>query len=247
MDIKKALESVLPDSLVKTVRTRLSRGPFADYKRLSTKDVFAKVYADGIWGRSNDSQQKFFSGTGSHDQAVTSVYVGAVRSFVQSLGFRPAAVDLGCGDFQVGAQLRDLFGTYVACDIVPSLVAFNQARYGDLDVDFRVLDLTADPLPAGDVILLRQVLQHLSNEQIKKVVPKLATRCKYLVLTEHVPEGDDFVANLDMPTGPGIRLGLPSGVVLTEPPFDLQAKQQNVLCEVRESGGVVRTTLFTFA
>lgn len=247
MGIKKVIKSVLPGSLVDAVQTHLSTDPFAAYKRLSTKDVFAKVYADGIWGSSNDPQQKFFSGTGSHDQAMTGVYVGAVRSFVQSLGVRPTAVDLGCGDFQVGVQLRDLFGTYVACDIVPSLVAFNQTRHRDLDVDFRVLDLTADPLPTGDVILLRQVLQHLSNEQIKKVVPKLATSCKYLVLTEHVPEGDGFVANLDMPTGPGIRLGLPSGVVLTEPPFDLEAKQQKVLCEVPESGGVVRTTLFTFA
>ena len=36
----------------------------------------------------------------------------------------------------------------------------------DLDVDFRVLDITSDEIPPGDVCFVRQVLQHLSNQSI---------------------------------------------------------------------------------
>lgn len=245
MGIKRVLKSVLPKRLVDVIQSHRPKSEFAEYEQLSTEDVFKRIYSDGAWGASHDPEQKFFSGSGSHDEAVTAVYVAAVRKFIGSLRHKPSVADLGCGDFHVGAQLRDLCGKYVACDIVPSLVAFNQAKYKHLDVEFRLLNLADDALPIADVIFIRQVLQHLSNDQIKKVAPKLQPSCKHLVLTEHLPESEDFRANIDMPTGPGIRLGLGSGVVITEPPFGLNTKNEQVLCEVREFGGVVRTMLYT--
>jgi Methyltransferase domain len=245
MGIKRALKSVLPKRLVDVIQSHQHKSDFAEYERMTPTDVFTKIYSDGAWGVSHDPEQKFFSGSGSHDEVVTEIYVAAVRRFINSLGYKPAVVDLGCGDFHVGAQLRDLCGKYIACDIVPSLVAFNQAKYKHLNVEFRLLNLADDALPIGDVIFIRQVLQHVSNDQIKKVVPKLQSSCKHLVLTEHLPESEDFRANIDMPTGPGIRLGLGSGVVITKPPFGLEAKKEQVLCEVRKFGGVVKTMLYT--
>jgi hypothetical protein len=154
---------------------------------------------------------------------------------------------LGSGDYTVGEQLRPHCGRYVACDIVPALIQRNKAKFATAQVDFRCIDIIEDDLPDGDIVFLRQVLQHLNNAQISKVVQKLY-RYKFLVLTEHVPTNPAFTPNRDKPTGGGTRLPQASGVVLTEPPFLLRAKSESVICTTNESialrSGIIKTTLY---
>ena len=156
-------------------------------------------------------------------------------------------VDLGCGDFNVGEQLRPYCGRYVACDVVPALIQRNRDKFAGMQVDFRCIDITEDDLPEGDIVFLRQVLQHLSNAQIFKVIKKLY-RYKVLVLTEHVQASPAFLANRDRATGGGIRMPQSSGVVLTEPPFLLRVKSESVICTTNQSfaqyPGLIRTTLY---
>jgi hypothetical protein len=174
-------------------------------------------------------------------------YVGAAGRFLHSLPSPPSVVDLGCEDFNVGAQLRPYCGRYVACDVVPALIQRNKEMYAAVQVDFRCLDIIEDDLPDGDIAFLRQVPQHLNNAQISKVVQKLY-RYKFLVLTEHVPTNRGFPPNRDKATGGGVRLSEGSGVVVTEPPFLLKAKSESVLCATNQSvaqhPGLIKTTLF---
>jgi hypothetical protein len=150
---------------------------------------------------------------------------------------------LDCGDFAVGYLVRPFCRRYIACDIVRGMIDFNKERFANMDVDFRALDLTSHDLPEGDVAFVRQVLQHLSNAQIGRFLAR-ASRYKYLVVTEHVPDGI-FQANADKPAGPGTRVGYPSGVVLTSPPFNLRPASERELCRVKSfDGGVLVTTLY---
>ena len=114
---------------------------------------------------------------------------------------------------------------------------------------FEVLDIVRDPLPEGDVVFIRQVFQHLSNAHIAAVIRKLH-RCPRWIVTEHLPAGSDFVANLDKHPGLNIRLDAPeaggSGVVLTAPPFNIRPAGEQILCEVPSYGGVIRTTAYRF-
>lgn len=208
------------------------------------RELFSRIYREGLWGRSADPDRPFYSGSGSDDRTITSAYVDAVSAFVRSLPRPPSALDLGCGDFHVGRRIRPLCGTYVACDVVPELIEFNRHRYADLDVDFRVLDLSEDPLPPADLVFARQVLQHLSNARIRRFVRGLPGRFTYLVLTEHLPSSPSFPHNIDQPSSHLPRLRRNSGVVLTSPPFELQAIEARTLCEVREGPGIIRTTLY---
>ena len=171
-------------------------------------------------------------------------YVNAVSEFLRGLG-KPDVVDLGCGDFKVGSQIRPLCGRYTACDVVPELIDFNRGAYEQLDVDFRVLDITADALPEGDVVFVRQVFQHLSNAAIAKAMAKIVAHYKYLVLTEHVPALAGFVPNVDIATGAGTRLQIGSGVVLTSPPFNLHAAAERTLSESPQFGDVIRIVVYT--
>ena len=208
---------------------------------------FEEVYRVGMWGRDALATDGYCSGYGSRDVNITGPYVDAIRDFVAGKG-RLDAVDLGCGDFVIGAQLRPLFGRYVACDVAASLIARNNEKFGSRDVDFRHLDITSDPLPEGDIAFCRQVLQHLSNADIRFFVRSLRdSGYRYFVLTEELPIGS-FTPNGDTETGPYVRLdskGNRGGVVLTEPPFDLAVQSAEILCDVSDGRSVYQTIVYT--
>lgn len=247
------LNALLPRKMRLAIReakaeARQAREKAARWKDMTAQQIFTEVYRTGLWGKSEEASQPFYSGTGSHDAKITTPYVDSVGRFLQTLPDKPNVVDLGCGDFNIGRQIRPFCNRYVACDIVPQLIDYNRARYAGLDVDFRVVDLVTDPLPTGDVVFIRQVLQHLSNAQIQKVVARLSSSYDFLVLTEHLPKGNLFAANLDKQTDSETRLdgntGGRSGVVLTKPPFNMTATGERIICESEEYGGVIRTIVY---
>jgi hypothetical protein len=248
--MRELLRKLVPVSLRRARRDFVLRRQWKSFEELPPGEAFRRVYEDGVWGQSPDRGDRFFSGSGSHAPQLVSGYVAAVEAFLRTFPQKPNVVDLGCGDFAIGSQLRPLCGKYIACDVVEPLIARNRERFASLDVDFRRLDIATDPLPAGDVALIRQVLQHLSNKQIMAIVPKLPSTYRHVVVTEHLPVEEGFEPNLDKPAGPHTRLNSgrrPSGVVLTEAPFRLRPTRSSVLSETQDFEGLIRTTLYEFA
>ncbi len=207
-----------------------------------TRDAMSQIYEMNLWGE--DQQSDFYSGIGSHHPKLTEPYVDAVSSFLTSLDSPPVVCDLGCGDFYIGKELVKYSKRYIAIDIVEELIDHNRKEFKEENVEFRCLDIAEDELPIGDCALLRQVFQHLSNHEVKQVVDKLSAY-KYVVLTEHMPEGD-FEPNQDIISGQGIRLKKKSGVDLLAPPFNLKIKGERRLLTqpARQSKGVIVTTLY---
>ncbi len=243
--IRNAVKKILPRALVRAISSYRLRRRIRLYSgRLSNKEVFTKIYKERTWGLPDDPSGEYYSGSGSHDPSVVETYTNAIGQFLRSFEKKPDVVDIGCGDFSVGSRVRPLCGVYTACDIVEPLIAFDKGKYKSLNVDFRVLDITKDSLPAADVIFLRQVLQHLSNAEIMAALPEIAKKYKYLVLSEHLPSSESFTPNLDIPTGPLYRVPINSGVVLTSPPFNLKTKEETVLCQFAEHGGIIKTILY---
>src|SRR5690606_6276338 len=100
------------------------------------------------------------------------------------IGDRPLrVVDLGCGDFSIGRRLLAGAGniTYIGCDIVPELIQAHSAHVNDPRARFQELDIVGNDLPEGDVCLVREVLQHLSNADVSRVLKKLAQYEEVLV------------------------------------------------------------------
>jgi Methyltransferase domain len=243
--MKSTAKRFAPAPLRRLVGEYLAQRWNAKHANSSVEEIFSAIYKERRWEA--NSSDDFSSGTGSRTESVVSPYVDAVRTFLRSLPCPPSAVDLGCGDFKVGAQLRPYCARYVACDVVPALIERNKEKFAAANVDFRCLDIIEGDLPDGEIAFLRQVLQHLSNDQILKVAQKL-NRYKFLILTEHLPANPNFVTNRDKSTGGGIRLSQNSGVVLTAPPFQLKVKSETVLCTTNESigqhQGIIKTTLY---
>lgn len=242
--LKRAAKRCIPDFFLDARRDYLLAKLRKRFSGLSVKEAFTSIYTDRLWGRSEGPNDDFCSGNGSRQRHVVTTYVAAVETFLKSLDSKPNAVDLGCGDFYVGSQIRSHCGRYIACDIVQPLIERNKVKYTGLEVDFRLVDMTTDELPDGEVVFIRQVFQHLSNDLILATVLKISAKYKYLLLTEHVPSAPIFIPNIDKLTGPDTRLTNASGVVLTSPPFNLNVKRAEVLCEVLEGDSVIRTHLY---
>ncbi len=220
-------------------------GPRRKVQFNSNREIFTNVYQNKLWGvASPENESPFYSGPGSSDPQIVDPYVDTVKRFFSNLSTKKKAVDLGCGDFRVGSRIVDSFDSYTACDVVPELVHFNQEYWRHLPVEFRVVDLVKDEIPSGDVLILRQVLQHLSNDDISKFIQLIPRVFSYLLLTEHLPSENDFVANRDKASGTEIRLGIGSGVVLAQPPFNLKFKSETTLLSVPQFGGSIVTTLY---
>jgi hypothetical protein len=208
-----------------------------------TKAAMEQVYAMKLWGGDTSD---FYSGEGSHHPDIVNPYIAVLTSFLGSFKDPISVCDLGCGDFNVGKQLVGYTRKYMAMDIATDLIARNKEKFKEDNLEFHCLDIAMDDLPSGDCAILRQVLQHLSNAEVQRIVSKLY-HFKYVVLTEHVPEGD-FVPNKDIISGQGIRLKKQSGLNLLAPPFDLKVKEEKqLLSQIVPNGkGILVTTLYEF-
>ena len=94
------------------------------------------------------------------------------------------------------------------------------------------------------MVIVKQVFQHLSNDQIAAIVRKLS-QYKTWIISEHVPTGI-FKPNIDELADGDFRMPLNSGIVLTEKPFKVKPRQSVTLCESAEDGGVIRTIAYRF-
>ena len=206
-----------------------------------TKDAMEQVYERKLWGN-NDSA--FYSGIGSHHPDIIRPYIATVSSFLKSFENPITVCDLGCGDFNVGKELVEFTDKYIGVDIVAPLVKHNSEKFVQENLEFYCLDIAVDDLPRGDVVILRQVLQHLSNSEIQSVLKKLSAY-KYFILTEHLPEGD-FVPNKEIISGQGTRLKKQSGVDVLAAPFNFKIKEKKKLLSVLldDRTGVIETSLY---
>ncbi len=212
--IKLMLKRALPRAAVGRYQRWRRRVAQAANAHLAIRDVFRDIYARNEWGGARGA---FYSGTGSEESQATA-YAEAVRKFVLDRGIK-SIVDLGCGDYRVGRMLRSTGVHYSGVDIVPELIERNRALFADQDTAFLCRDLLDEELPDGELCLVRQVLQHLSNAEIAKAVGRLS-RYHYVLITEHYPAPGRLVSpNFDKPHGPDTRVVDGSGVFLDLPPF----------------------------
>lgn len=213
--------AVQSNRIIRAVGNRWQRWQNASfYKRLPVQDAFSSIYQSSAWGSRED--RPFCSGDGSVREDAVGPYCDMVRGFIEG-NYIKRVVDLGCGDFGVGSRIASPTVAYTGIDVVPALIDYNQKTFGSPGVEFRCLNIIEDDLPSGDLCLVRQVLQHLSNTQIQSTLKSLS-RYRYVIVTEHVYSGTGLRRNLDKPQGPGTRIPKRSGVFLESPPFNCPAK-----------------------
>ncbi|MCP4397973.1 MAG: methyltransferase domain-containing protein [bacterium] len=158
------------------------------------ESIFNEIYDKHMWG---GLKKGFYSGRGSEDYN-TREYIEFVNNFISTKNISKI-VDFGCGDFRVGGKINLKNLNYVGIDIVDKLIKSNNKMFKENNVEFIKKDIVDDELPDGDLCLIRQVLQHLSNEDIKQVLLKLK-KYKYVLITDGLPQKNPNIKNINKPT-----------------------------------------------
>ena len=218
-----------------TKKTKTTKKPWP------TKKAMEQIYDLNLWG---ENSTKFYSGFGSHNPEIVIPFIDVVKEFLTSFKNPITVLDLGCGDFNIGNQLVNHTKNYVAVDIVEDLINYNKMKFKADNLEFRCLDIAKDSLPKADCVILRQVLQHLSNAEVQRILNKLIN-FKYVILTEHIPNGE-FIPNKDIISGQGIRLKKQSGIDLLKPPFSFKVNEEKELLTLNldDVKGTIASWLF---
>src|SRR5215831_15041014 len=198
----------------------MPRGPLAHYHRQIAFQAFIETKYGKPMGRTS-----FFR---AWDPVIVPRCMLTLWSPI--IASNATIVDLGCGDFWLGASLLERLPSvkYIGCDAVPQLVEYNRKTLGSNRIEFRLLDIVSADLPIRDICLVRQVFQHLSNQQIACTLPKLQ-KYRHVYVTEAQPIVREGKINPDKPTGKGIRFdwttGRGRGVELDQSPYNLDVDE----------------------
>jgi hypothetical protein len=111
----------------------------------------------------------------------------------------------------------------VGVDVVPELIEHHRQKFQSPRVSFKCANIIADELPVAELYLVRQVLQHLTNDEIAKVLGRLSCVPKVLITEDFSSQPTSF--NHDMTHGPEVRSDFGSGVYVDQPPFSLQVNE----------------------
>jgi SAM-dependent methyltransferase len=171
-------------------------------------NTFNRIYAEGTWGR--DVAGKGTSGTGSTLE-ITREYRAYLEDFIKTHNIK-SVVDAGCGDWTFSSAIDWNGASYLGVDIASDVIATVRAKHEKATIKFQVGDIT-DDLPAADLLISKDVLQHLSNELVHNFIENNLRKRKYkwVILTN-----DRGNTNSDVESG-GYR-----AIDLSAPPFDVK-------------------------
>ncbi len=160
--------------------------------------VFGDIYARHVWGDG--------SGGGS-DPSVIGPFCRLVEDVMLTYDVK-SVLDIGCGDGRVAANIKWGGVRYTGIDCA-RLALLRHPLF-----DVRIVDALHEPLPAADLVRLKEVTQHLSNADVARLMDRL----KDYRLVLHC-SGFGGEPNVD------IRMGETRPVDLSAEPFNLLARR----------------------
>jgi SAM-dependent methyltransferase len=152
------------------------------------KDAFEAVYSKNLWNHG--------SGPGSLPSS-TIDYRAFIERFILENDIR-TVTDLGCGDWQFSKLVNWSSVTYTGLDVVPHLVDQNNQRFANKNISFKISE-GYDSLPGGDLLLCKEVLQHLPNRLIFSYLNAISDKYRYALITNSI--GPGWERNTDISPG----------------------------------------------
>jgi len=135
--------------------------------------VFDEIYKSNAWG--------FGSGHGSLP-SVTKGYRALLETFIRENNVR-SVVDYGSGDWQFSKLVEWGDIEYTGVDVVPSLTAENTTKYGNQKRKFVTLAPGSNGIPDADLLICKDVLQHMPNQAVQEFVANILPKFKCALIT----------------------------------------------------------------
>lgn len=165
--------------------------------------IFNTIYETNTWGKG--------SGIGS-DAIVCATYVQFLQDFFKKHKIK-TVVDCGCGDWQFSCNIDFSGIDYKGFDVASFVIEQNVKLFQKKNVNFFHYNGDFKLLPSADLLICKDVLQHLSNAKIKEFI-SILPHFKFALITNDI--GD--IINADISTGAYRALDL------RQEPFNLDLK-----------------------
>ena len=141
------------------------------------KKTFTNIYNKNIWGNG--------SGKGSTIR-YNKKYIEYLENLIKEKNIK-SVLDLGCGDWQFSKVVNYDNVNYLGVDCVESVIQYNVKNYKKNNIDFKcnsIFNLDDFFNTDIDLVIIKDVLQHLSDNEIEEVLTKLLKKpFKYLLIT----------------------------------------------------------------
>ena len=141
------------------------------------KEMFSYIYKHNVWSNSES-----LSGPGSTIVS-TKQLVAEFLPLLDKYNIK-TILDAPCGDMNWMKHLLSNFEHYIGIDIVPDMIENHKKTFSNVkNAEFKCLDLIKDDLDKVDLIFSKDCIQHLSNEEIFKVINNIKkSNSKYLLI-----------------------------------------------------------------
>lgn len=183
-------------------------GPLSAYD--DAERIFTEIYDTGYWGR--NSEGKGFSGPGSTVENAAP-YVSFLENFIYANDVK-SVVDVGCGDWTFSQHIRWGDVQYTGYDIVKSVIEANQLKFASPTIKFLHGNAIDIELPEADLLICKDVLMHLTNEDIALFLKQLG-KYRHCLITNNIDRYTWSSDNRPIETGRFRPLDL------TKPPFNV--------------------------
>lgn len=175
-----------------------------------TAKAFEKVYKNKEWGANPEG--KGYSGYGSTAQA-TVLWRTFLQQFMKENNIK-SVVDAGCGDW-TSTDLTDWSGVdYTGYDIVDSVIQADKAKFEKPNIHFITANVVTTDMKPADLLIVKHVLQHLSNAEVAQLLTQLP-KYKHVLLVDSVNNITLSGENNDIKAGSFRELDP------TKPPFNV--------------------------
>ena len=154
---------------------------------MSNAEVFSKIYEEDLWHGG--------SGAGSKIENVKE-YVDILQKYINKPEIK-TVLDLGCGDWQFSKFLDLSSVSYLGVDVVESVIESNSTSYSASNIKFISRDITTYEIPKADLIICKDVLQHLCNKDVVTILVKIITSSKFSLITNDFNPENTENKNID--------------------------------------------------
>jgi SAM-dependent methyltransferase len=151
---------------------------------------FDIIYLENRWG--------YKSGPGSEPEQAK-VWIDIVNSFLKQEDVK-TVIDVGCGDWRLGQNYNLKNKVYTGIDI-SSVILDETMSYATDNVKFIHGDFDSLEIEPVDLIIIKDVLQHLPNSKIVSIVDKIKTHARYALFCDMYIKVNDRELNSDIPMG----------------------------------------------
>lgn len=170
---------------------------------MTNPEAFDNIYINNTWG--------FKSGAGSNP-VFAKPWIDLVNYFLSRKDVK-TVIDVGCGDWRIGKCLnlegKDYTGIDISSVILEETSLNAKENIKFIHGDFETLDIHD-----ADLILIKDVLQHLTNSSIYNIINKIMGKTKYALICDDLDRDNKSNNNAD------ILPGLHRFIDLSQKPFN---------------------------